>query len=258
MWQAATLIFFVFVAAVATLPGRQRPRRLGRLYAAAVAGAAFTLGISTLSYQPILHDWLAPPIALLLAYWTSGLLFVGPIASQEHALLGFDERLNILGTARRFPAPLAAALELAYAGVYPTIPLALALHLLFVPDAVPARFWAVVLITDYICFGCLAWVQTRPPRALECGEPWLSAPRRFNVNMLGASSIQANTFPSGHAAEALAAALLVIGAPWPIFFLMLINALAISAGAVFGRYHYAADAIAGWVVAFGVWIVVGW
>jgi hypothetical protein len=29
--------------------------------------------------------------------------------------------------------------------------------------------------------------------------------------------------------------------------------LAISAGAVLGRYHYAADAIAGWAVALVVW-----
>jgi membrane-associated phospholipid phosphatase len=254
LWATATVLFFIYVAVVAALPGRPRPRRLGRLYIGVAVGLAFTLSISALAYQPILHDWLAPPLALLLAYWTSGLLFVAPREAQERALLAFDDRLDILGKAGRFPGPLATVLELAYTGVYPTIPLALALHLLFVPAPDPERFWSVVLITDYICFGFLAWVQTRPPRALERLEPWHSAPRRFNVRMLGASSIQANTFPSGHAAEALAGALLVVGAPWPIVLWMLINALAISAGAVFGRYHYAADAIAGWLVAIGVWM----
>jgi hypothetical protein len=34
---------------------------------------------------------------------------------------------------------------------------------------------------------------------------------------------------------------------------MFFNAAAISAGAVFGRYHYAADAIAGWGVALIVY-----
>jgi membrane-associated phospholipid phosphatase len=97
-------------------------------------------------------------------------------------------------------------------------------------------------------------VQTRPPRALEAADPWLSPIRRFNLRLLGAASIQANTFPSGHAAEALAAALLVIGAPVPLVAAMFSAALAISAGAVFGRYHYAADALAGWAVALAVWV----
>ena len=257
MWQSATLIFFVYVAGVAALPGRPRPARLGSLYAGVAAGLLFTLGISAPGYHPILHDWLAPPVALLLAYWTSGLLFVAPRPAQERTLLGLDKRLNILETAQRLPASLAMTLELAYAGVYPMIPLALTLHVLFVPAADPQRFWAVVLITDYVCFAFLAWVQTRPPRALEPGEPWHSVPRRFNLGMLGATSIQVNTFPSGHAAEALASALLVVGAPWPIAVCMLLNAVAISAGAVFGRYHFAADAIAGWAVAVAVWMAVG-
>ncbi len=66
-----------------------------------------------------------------------------------------------------------------------------------------------------------------------------------------------NTFPSGHAAEALAAALLVLGAPLPIVLLMFVNAVAVSAAAVLGRYHYAADALAGWAVALIVWLAVG-
>ena len=70
-------------------------------------------------------------------------------------------------------------------------------------------------------------------------------------------SVRVNTFPSGHAAEALAAALLTAAAPAPVNILMLANALAVSAGAVLGRYHYAVDAVAGWVVAVVVWLAFG-
>jgi hypothetical protein len=35
---------------------------------------------------------------------------------------------------------------------------------------------------------------------------------------------------------------------------MFVNAAAISAGTVFGRYHYAADCIAGWAVALVVYL----
>jgi membrane-associated phospholipid phosphatase len=113
----------------------------------------------------------------------------------------------------------------------------------------------VILVTDYVCFAFLPWVQTRPPRALRNGDPWRSRVRRFNLRLLGAASIQANTFPSGHAAEAFAATLLVVGAPWPWVAYVGVSALLVSAGTVLGRYHYAADALAGWAVAAFVWIL---
>lgn len=253
-WQIASLGFFAYVALVGVLPRRRRVPRPGRLLAASAAGLAFSATIAWVPYDPVLHDWIAPPIALLFGYWASGLLFVAPIPAQERLLGSIDERLGILCTARRFPAPLAALLETAYVGVYPIVPIALALQHFFLPHSDPARFWAVVLVTDYMCFGVLPWVQTRPPRALEPVAPWDSAVRRFNRQLLSTASIQMNTFPSGHAAEALAVALLLIGAPWPIVLVMFGVALAISAGAVYGRYHYAADALAGWVVAVGVWL----
>jgi membrane-associated phospholipid phosphatase len=255
LWEGATLAFFAYLAVAAIIPGRPAAARL-KLAAGAAAAFVFIAITATAPEWPLLHEWIGPPVALLLAYWTSGSLFVEPRPRQEARLLALDHRLRILERARRVPRVLALALEMAYVGVYPTIPIALALHILFVPAPDPERFWAVVLITDYICFGCLAWVQTRPPRALEPGEPWELAARRFNVRLLGATSIRVNTFPSGHAAEALAAALLLLGAPWPIALIMFANALAISVGTVFGRYHYAADAIAGWLVVIVVWLAI--
>lgn len=254
VWEAASLAFFVFVALVALVSPR-RPPQMARLAAGLGAGLAFVAAIAALPFNPVVHDWVAPPIALLLGYWTSGLLYAGPIASQERALLAFDRRLRVHRAAAACPRPLATLLEIAYAGVYPVIPIALTLHLLFVPRASAEGFWNVVLVTDYVCFAGLAFVQTRPPRALEGIEPWNGPVRRFNLQMLGAASIQVNTFPSGHAAEALAAALLVVGAPWPPVAAMFAVALAISAGAVLGRYHYAADAIAGWAIAMVVFVV---
>jgi membrane-associated phospholipid phosphatase len=116
-----------------------------------------------------------------------------------------------------------------------------------------SRFWTVILVTDYICFAVLPWFQTRSPRALGFAMPWRSSWRVINLRILEGGSVQVNTFPSGHAAEALAAALLCLDAPAPVVAWMFLNAVAISAGAVFGRYHYAADALAGWLVALLVY-----
>ena len=184
------------------------------------------------------------------------MLFVAPRSEQESALRWLDDRLAIQDVSRRTPRILVETFEAAYAGVYLLIPLAL----LAPPPATRQhrsadRFWSIVLITDFICFGVLPWVQTRPPRALELGEPWKSSLRAFNLRVLGATSIQVNTFPSGHAAEGLVAFLLVLAAPPWIVVPVLLAAMAVSAGAVLGRYHYLADAVAGWVVALGVFAV---
>src|SRR5690606_41445472 len=59
--------------------------------------------------------------------------------------------------------------------------------------------------------------------------------RAFNVRLLGETSIGVNTVPSGHAAEALAAALLVSTAPVPVAAAFWVAAVAVTAGAVLGR-----------------------
>lgn len=198
-----------------------------------------------------INVWVLPPALLLIGYWTSGLLFVAPMPRAERWLASIDARLRIQPLAARFPAPLVELLEFAYSGVYVLFPIALYLGL---RQGVSAdRFWSVVLFTDYVCFATLPWFQTRPPRAVGFDAPWASRWRPVNLRMLAAGSVQVNTFPSGHAAEALACALLVSGAPAPIAAWMFFNAAAISAGAVFGRYHYAADALAGWAVALVIY-----
>jgi hypothetical protein len=256
MWEICTLVFFGYAAAVAcVLPGLARGRR-ARAVAAAALGLFITYAASSVPLYPVLRLWVLPLALLLVAYWTSGLLFVAPMPQVEQLLFAFDERLRIRWLAARTPHWLAQFLELAYLGVYPLIPVALGIHMTLAQSANADRFWTVILTTDYICFAMLPWIQTRPPRALEPGEPWRASLRSFNFRLLHRASIGVNTFPSGHAAEAVAAALLVADAPPAIAVWMAFNAVAISAGAVLGRYHYAADALAGAAVAAAVWLVV--
>jgi PAP2 superfamily protein len=255
-WEIASAAFFAYTAIVAVaLPTLSSAARR-RVETASACGIALAIISTVLPPTVLLHGWLVPPVLLLLGYWTSGALFVAPMPGAERTLQTIDRALGIRPLAAIIPRWAAELLEFAYAGVYALIPISLALHLTLSGSPDADRFWSIVLITDFLCFAALPWIQTRPPRALEPGDPWTSRFRAFNLRLLGAASIHVNTFPSGHAAEALAAALIVSDAPVGVFVWMLFNALAVSAGAVFGRYHYAADAIAGWIVAIVVWLAI--
>ena len=254
-WEVASVLSFVYTAVAALirprLPRAARVRALG----GSVAGLLLTTASALAPFHPLLHYWLLPPALLLLGYWTSGLLFVAPMKPIEKLFTAIDRVARVRTFAALSPTSVANVLEFYYVAVFALVPIALALHLNLsaAPDA--DRFWTVILVTDFICFAALPWIQTRPPRSLEPGEPWVSSLRAFNLRWVDRASIQVNTFPSGHAAEALAAALLVSNLRVGIFIWMLVSAAAVSAGAVFGRYHYAIDAVAGWMVATGVWVV---
>jgi membrane-associated phospholipid phosphatase len=254
-WEIASAIFFVYAGAVSCWLSGLEPARRRRAGAMSAAGILLTAASAMTPSGGILRVWLFPPLLLLAGYWTSGQLFIAPMPRVEYALRSIDRALRIRSVSAVVPRLVADVLELAYAGIYLLVPIALVLRLTFsdVPDI--DRFWTVILVTDFVCFAALPWIQTRPPRALESGEPWRSGVRAFNLRLLGAASIQVNTFPSGHAAEALAAALLVSGAPAPVVVWMYVGAAAVSAAAVLGRYHYAADVAGGWLVAAAAWVL---
>ena len=256
-WEIASYAMFVYTAILAAVLRGLAPGARGRAFAGSGAGLVVTAASVLTSSNMFLHGWLLPPLLLLLAYWTSGLLFTAPMPRAEQALFQIDRVLQVRAISSAMPRWIAELLELSYAAVYVLIPIALILHVRFTAYPDYDRFWTVILVTDYVCFGMLPWIQTRPPRAVEPGDPWPSSLRGFNLRLLGAASIRVNTFPSGHAAEALAAALLVSNAPSAVVAWMLLNTLAVSMGAVLGRYHYAADAFAAWLVALAVWLVLG-
>jgi hypothetical protein len=254
VWPATAIAFFIYVGVLSLwLDGLDRLKRT-----LAFSGSAIGIIVTVSSQRTpiqILNDWFVPPALLLIAYWTSGRLYRAPMPRAERVLLGIDRALRVRSIAAATPRALAELLEMAYLAVYPVIPAALIVHITASPTANAQRFWAVILLTDFICFGILPWVQTRPPRLLEPEPPWNARLRVVNLRLLGKTSIQVNTFPSGHAAEALAAVLLILDAPPLIVGGMCLTALAISAGAALGRYHFAADVLAGWGVALIVWLV---
>src|SRR5204862_7832277 len=177
-WQLASFVFFAYVALLAELRRGVTSRARLRIWAGAAVGAALTAAASRLPADGFANAWVFPPVILLIGYWTSGLLFVAPMPRLEGALAGLDRRLRIQTIAAACPRIVAEFLELAYSGIYPLILIALAIALHSGMNA--ARFWDVILLTDYVCFGMLPWFQTRPPRALGATDPWRSSWRALN------------------------------------------------------------------------------
>ena len=203
-----------------------------------------------------------PLIYLLVGYWLPALLVRTPNLRFERLLLDVDHTLfGIDGLARferRAPRLMLEYLELAYLLCYAVVP---AGYLVLVAtghdgEAID-RFWSCVLLAAFICYGLLPWLPTRAPRAVEARrEAARSAIRQLNLSVLNRASVQWNTFPSGHTAASLATAL-AVGAYMPAAGVVLgLVAFSIAAGSVAGRYHYAADAIAGAAAAVLAFVMV--
>jgi hypothetical protein len=142
-------------------------------------------------------------------------------------------------------------LELAYLLCAPLVPAGFAyMQVAGVSPEEGDRYWTAVILAAALCYGALPWLPTRPPRSTEPGPVRRSLVRALNLHVLNRASVQLNTFPSGHVAISVVVALSMGAAGLPIagaaFGLM---AVAVGVASVVGRYHYAADALAGLAVA---------
>ena len=261
-WIAVAYYAYLLVTALAI-------SRFARARTAALAGTiacAVVIGAQSLSFGlasgQIGFALVIPLVILLVGYWISGLFFVRPMPVVERWLMETDDRLlrlpGILAAYETGPRVVRELFETAYVLVYPVIPaavvtLGLGGHL----DALP-RFWATVLLAEFVSYGMLPWLQTRPPRAIESDAGKIhppSAVRRFNAEILGRASIQVNTIPSGHAAGAVATALAVADVMPAAGIVFALLAGAIVAATVLGRYHYLVDSLLGVIVAVGAWLI---
>jgi hypothetical protein len=247
--------YFAYLLAPIALSAQTRRVRLGL---AAVA-VGMILAIAAVSGLPgrdpwaALRDW-APCVYLLAGYWLPGRLFSAPNHKLERWLLCLDERLfsrvsPLAGLRHRF---FRAYLEFSYLLCYPLVPAAFAIAYQLQGDPAIAadRFWRVILPAVFVCYGLVPWVPMRPPRALPLGSGDADGSvRRLNLLVLRHASIQMNTFPSGHAAAAVASALVVGQLHLGAGLIFGTIALSIAIGSVVGRYHYAADALLGALVA---------
>lgn len=239
-------VYFAYLAGVAIARLKPKPA----LLSIATLASVFMVGM----------PGVMPLVYLLIGYWLPALLVRESNVRFEQQLLGIDRRLfgsdGLATFEQQAPRPVIEYLELAYLLCYAVVPIGFAWLVLAGGDADAVnRFWSIVLLAAFICYGLLPWIPTRAPRAIEPSRSVRSSIRQLNMAVLNRASVQWNTFPSGHTAASVATAL-AVAADVPLAGMVLgVVAVSIAAGSVVGRYHYAADALAGAAVAFAAFVM---
>jgi membrane-associated phospholipid phosphatase len=243
----ASAFFIAFAAAgLATQASRQRRAQV------ALLSVTIAMGVIAASQAgEAIRGWLGHAY-LVAGYWIPALLIPSsdPPGRFESWLVRSDQWCRIFAIS--LPAWAASILELSYLLCYVLVPVAFVL--VWTSGSMPDvdRFWTAVLLSGFLCYASLPWLVSRPPRTLNAAAVASTGVHRLNEFVLKRISHGLNTFPSGHVAVSLAAALEVMSISQPAGIVLLVIASAIAAGAVLGRYHYALDVVVGAILGMTV------
>jgi membrane-associated phospholipid phosphatase len=161
---------------------------------------------------------------------------------------GFQRAVEALGPI------LPSILELAYLLVYAIAPFALiALYVYRHPERAP-RLTLYYVLGTLMAYACFPFFPSEPPRTVFAGMDMPNVTNWFrssNMLVVGGYGIHSSVFPSAHVSSAFAAALGIVHLlpekRW-VGRGMLIYACIVALATVYGRYHYAVDAVAGLAV----------
>lgn len=258
--EVALLAYFIYTAVLALiLPLRPPiPALTVSLNAFILAVYALLVYAYRLRQAPVLaviRDWL-PLTLILLAYREMG-WFAQPRPNfdNELAWVAWDRLLlnqwGLKAAIESFGPALPAILEGAYALVYLIGPFGMVmLYSADRPERVN-RFLTTLLLGTLLSYALFPYFPSEPPRTVFPGEAFPNfdtAPRRFNWTVLAGQGMHTSVFPSAHVSGAFAAAFGLLAAlperKWAGR-LLLVLAILIALATVYGRYHYAVDALAG-------------
>jgi membrane-associated phospholipid phosphatase len=165
----------------------------------------------------------------------------------DRKLLDGGLRAAIESAGRLIPSYL----ELCYALVYAVGAICLVILFLNKRRKEINRFWVIYLAGTLGAYALFPYFPSEPPRIAFAGADLPSVVtelRRFNLWLVGGYGIHSSVFPSAHVSSVFSAAwglLAVIPEkPW-IGGLMAWYALSVAVATVYGRYHFAVDAVAG-------------
>lgn len=159
---------------------------------------------------------------------------------------------------------LPGSLELCYVLVYAVGPFTIAMAYAFERRDAVDRILVLYLLGTLMAYALFPYFPSGPPRTVfpDLDMPQVKTPiRAFNLWLLGGYGIHSSVFPSAHVSSAFAAAwalLLFLPAQRWVGWMTLIYATSVAIATVYGRYHYAADAVAGLAISVVAAVITVW
>ena len=253
--------YFAYTAALSLLLPLAPSIRLQAIGAslAALAALHYMGRIPARSVPEILRTTLPLP-GVLLAYQQIG-LFAQPQSSHslEQSWVYWDRLLlSDWGLTRAIDSTgslLPSVLELLYLLAYAAAPAALAILAAAGRLDRSDRLLACFAASAVSSYALYPFFPSEPPRTIFPGELSSSVEtvfRQVNWWILGKAGIHTSVFPSGHVASAFGAGLgLLLALPERRVYGIALTVVGagIAVATVYGRYHYAVDALAGLLVA---------
>lgn len=257
--------FFLYVAIVAAFFPLRPPVRLWPPLLPLIVGLTFAI-LARASSHPasfIARDWLALAFTLLAYREMDWFTPDRHLYTLEQSWIVWDRKLLYDYGLQRLLESAGAAipvlLEWSYLFVYSVGPFGVAvLYSLHKAE----RTWILLLfyvLGALLAYALFPYFPSEPPRTVFAGQDlptldtWM---RRANLRVLGGYGIHSSVFPSAHVSSAFSAAFGMLAAlpeRKRVGWWMLGYACLVSVATVYGRYHYAVDAIAG----LGVSLVAG-
>jgi len=215
-----------------------------------------------------LRDWYMVPL-VLLAYRQMGWFALPHTGTElENSWIVWDRMLlNDWGLKSAIEAlgpVVPSVLEVSYSLVYAMVPLGLlSLYVLGARERSGAYLFQVMLGL-FAAYALFPYFPSEPPWTVFPGTDvpeYNTLFRQFNAALLTRHGIHTSVFPSAHVSGAFSAAFallrLVPERRW-LGWVNLVLAVSIATATVYGRYHYAADATAGFAIGVFVALICLW
>jgi membrane-associated phospholipid phosphatase len=263
-------VFFLYTTVLAFILPLRAPIPLLTVgvNAAVVTGLAILRWIEPRSRREffrVMRDWYPMPLMLL------GYREMGWFAPAHHTFelekgwIVWDRLLLNhwgLGAAIEALGPaLPSALEISYSLVYGIPVFSMAMLYLSGKRERADRFLTTFLLATLAAYVLFPIFPSEPPRTVFPGQDMPSFDtifRRFNQGLVGGYGIHTSVFPSAHVSGAFGGALAMLRIlperRWVGRTLMGL-AILIATATVYGRYHYAVDAVAGLGLAVGAEVI---
>lgn len=255
-------VYFVYTGVLAQVVPVSLWTRAGIVALNGVLIAGFFFLARSESRSPAIsyvRDWYPVP-QMLLAYKEMG-WFAQPHADfrLERAWVEWDRLLlhqwGLQAAIESLGPVLPSLLEIAYLLVYAIATSAMAVLYLNGRRSRVDAFQTTFLLGILGAYALFPLFPSEPPRSVFPTEDlpsYLTVFRRLSLWLVGSYGIHTSVFPSAHVSGAFAGAFAVmrlVREPRWIGRAYLVLAVLIAISTVYGRYHYAVDAVAGFAVA---------